>query len=595
MALMERYHLSEEEVDHLAATLDKELEVWGGHHDYSETASNDGLASLPEEDSDEDEPHPSAFELLANVLTSTRSTLGLVHIVDEGGADYSGNADCVENTQPATIFLTEIVEHDVQAHQKYSSTNDEASVHQAESTASLDDTYDGGCVAATSTSDQNSELNELLQLSSQVDLQIEAAIRDAAEHACIVEESHRLRRIHLEQRREVARSNLNAKIIQRWYSRRIFLRRVTVISIVTSMASDTVCSIFGMAATQCVEVIGRRITESTELGSPQIRDLVLRQTRQIVCRNDNIYRHVMVIRDYVQYRTHIFILYQRRLAYFVVYLTKRLTVETKNCQPMLGCSTRNDRRQLLQGKAIPYCFDRYFQSRTPPILRRAIVLHSMTRPILLPTSCHLVEDQNSGLQAERQAQSCNMVLRRALSIRIQRVCRGFIIRRRLDLVRQREYDYVDNELDTLLCENVRDVNLVNFHEEFDEEEDTWSPSRPIIEPLPDFTSSDKNDVGEADMSTTECEQHVYATSRSKQSEPERNINVPVSRRKPTKSAERGDDSPHTQTRKPTTKPSEGQIMKEWRVKDVRIAQAMIRKRSLMARKGSNGHALRSRR
>ena len=199
----------------------------------------------------------------------------------------------------------------------------------------------------------------------------------------------------------------------------------------------------------------------------------------------------------------------------------------------------------------------------------------------------VVEDQNSGLQAERQAQSCNMVLRRALSIRIQRVCRGFIIRRRLEVVRQREYDYVDNELDILLYENVRDVN---FHEEFDEEEDTWSPSRPIIEPLPDCTSSD-NDVGEADMSTTEYE--LNATSRSKQSEPERNI--PVSRRKPTKSAERGNDSPDTQTRKSITKPSEGQIMKEWRVKDVRIAQAMIRKRSLMARKGSNGQALRSRR
>ena len=585
---MERYLLSEEEVDQLAATLDKELEVWS--HDYSETTTNDLLASLPEDDSDEDETHPSAlFELLANVLTSTRSTLGLVHIVDEGGADYSGNAgDCVENTQPATIFLTEIVEHDAQA--SSSSTNDESSVYQVESTASLDDTSasDGGCVAATSTSDQNSELNELFQVSSQVDWQIEAAISDAAEHACVIEESHRLKRIHLEQRRDAARSNLNAKMIQRWYRRRIFLRRAAVVSIVTSMASDTVCIILGMAATQCVEVIGRRITESTELGSPQTH-LVLRQTRQITHKNDCIYRHVMVIRDYVQYRTHIFILYQRRLAYFVVYLTKRLTAETKNCQPLLGCSKTNDPRQLLQGKASlfgQYCFDRYFQSRTLPILRRAIVLHSITRP----TSCHLVEDQNSGLQAERQAQSCNMVLRRALSIRIQRVCRGFIIRRRLEKVRQREYDYVDNDLDILLCENVRDVN---FHEEFDEEEDTWSPSRPIIEPLPDFTSSDKNDVGEADMSTTECEQHVNATSRSKQSEPERNI--PVSRRKPTKSTGKGNDSPDTQTRKSITKPSEGQIMKEWRVKDVRIAQAMIRKRSLMARKGSNGHALRSRR
>ena len=135
---------------------------------------------------------------------------------------------------------------------------------------------------------------------------------------------------------------------------------------------------------------------------------------------------------------------------------------------------------------------------------------------------------------------------------------------------------------------------LNFHEECYEKKYTWSLSIPIIEPLPDYTSSD-NGVGEADMSTTECEQHVNATSRSKQSEPERDINIPVSRRKPTKSAERGNDSPHTQTRKSTTKPSEGQIMKEWRVKDVRIAQAMIRKRSLMARKGSNGHALRSRR
>ena len=360
-------------------------------HDYSETTTNDLQASLPEEDSDEDDINPSAFELLANVITSTRSTLGLAHVVDEGGADYSGNADRVENTQPATIFLTEVVEHDVQAHQQDSSTNDEVSVHQAESTASLDDTSDG-------TSDQNSELNELFQVSSQVDWQIEAAISDAAEHACVIEESHRLRRIHLEQRRDAARSNLNAKIMQRWYRRRIFLRRATIISIVTSMALDTVCSIFGMAATQCAEVIGRRISESTELGSPQIRDLVLRQTRQIVCRNDCIYRHVMVIRDYVQYRTHIFILYQR-LAYFVIYLTKRLTAETKNCQPMLGCSKIHDPRQLLQaGKASVFdCFDRYFQSRTPPILRRAIVLHSITRPLLLPTSCHLVvEDQKSG-------------------------------------------------------------------------------------------------------------------------------------------------------------------------------------------------------
>ncbi len=62
------------------------------------------------------------------------------------------------------------------------------------------------------------------------------------------------------------------------------------------------------------------------------------------------------------------------------------------------------------------------------------------------------------------------------AVKIQRIHRGFIIRKRLLAIRNRDFAYVDSELDSLLCADVTDLLL--FDDEIEGDSD-WSPLMPM--------------------------------------------------------------------------------------------------------------------
>lgn len=62
------------------------------------------------------------------------------------------------------------------------------------------------------------------------------------------------------------------------------------------------------------------------------------------------------------------------------------------------------------------------------------------------------------------------------AVRIQQIHRGFIIRKRLLAIRNRDFAYVDSELDSLLCADIAD--LLPFDDKIEGESD-WKPSMPI--------------------------------------------------------------------------------------------------------------------
>jgi hypothetical protein len=62
------------------------------------------------------------------------------------------------------------------------------------------------------------------------------------------------------------------------------------------------------------------------------------------------------------------------------------------------------------------------------------------------------------------------------AIKIQQIYRGFVIRKRLLAIRERDFAYVDSELDSLLCADLSDL-LPSFDET--EGEPYWSPSMQI--------------------------------------------------------------------------------------------------------------------
>jgi hypothetical protein len=135
------------------------------------------------------------------------------------------------------------------------------------------------------------------------------------------------------------------------------------------------------------------------------------------------------------------------------------------------------------------------------------------------------------------------------AVRIQQIHRGFIIRKRLLAIRNRDFAYVDSELDSLLCADIAD--LLPFDDKIEGESD-WKPSMPISL----YVNTNRVNIGPEHI----CEGSNDARSNQDMSLDTRK--VPFSERS-VRENENNDSGSNMHEKK---------VMSEWRIKDSRIAQ-----------------------
>jgi len=514
-SLLQIMMLSDIDIKNLEAELEKDLDERINQH---EDASNAQPSLLHELDSlresisnkDDDDNQLQSFEILANARSSISSfRRGASEIVqsindellesrnDAASNTYGQSEHTIQEekvhlpTQDDTIFsLTQIPS---------SATNDDV-VDQSESDSSSDCEKDD-CVADTATNDCCE--TELDQTSSAVDKSFEQAMIEANDQLCMIEEKHRMKRLILEQRKELLCRNRNAKRLQKWYQRINTRRRLLLASFVSSLTSNTVQSAVEVGLSQCSDVLESTVDCSNRpiiLRSSRV--LSIPQTRQMMNWNDLNCRQIVVIRDPSNYKVHIFIFYQRHLKHYVFHLRRRLTDEVVKTSSVLLLRYSDDS-----------------ETRFSQFTRQTLPIHNLgVQPLLLPNLSPplMIENGPTALDLTDKSSLClilcqmtqRVMTRRALhalqclkaTVQIQSIYRGFVVRRRLESIQCTAFDYIDSEIDDILGDNSKD--MLQFDEEaLGEEEVSWNPCKPYIEPTVNC-SIDETDMisstGEAD-------------------------------------------------------------------------------------------------
>ena len=429
-------------------------------------------------------------------------------------------------------------------------------------------------------------------MQSQVEALLEEAMLEANEHARTLEENHKIRRMQADKRRKSVYLNRSARVLQRWFRRTTYARKVFTASIMSNLASVAVESILNAALTQRVQLL---VT---------ITEVLLSSSEMI----DFNYRYIMVIQDLLQFRVYIFILYRSRMVYFVAYLTKSSDSMTRGLLLLVnGCSSLSivnsiDPRLILQYAMNDLSAD--LDRVSFPLLLTA---HSMDdsndlrNPADAMTRYHeLIKDETAeadSIQQDKIVQSCSnicQVIQKAISrqgfraihqwkasVQIQSMWRGFLIRSRLDSIRGKTFDYIDTELETIFCDDI----LYELSED-DVSDSNWQPSRPAIEWHVNVPLSDGRVKLEP---TNNQEEKKDITSPSVYRRDQNFEPQTVPHRKPSKRITIREDTTPTNLlpTQRSTQPRESK-MKEWRLKNLRIARHM-------KQRGSNGRALSSRR
>ena len=521
--------LSDIDIVNLEAELETDLATRIDQNDDAQSSLElDSLrVSLNADNDDEDDDNQlKNFSLLANARESIQSirqaSSELVQNINdellESRNDAASNTTTISDGQSEHTVQEEKVqlrptEEDTffSLTQIPSSTTNNDVVDQSESETSpdceIDDCDSDAATNDCCETDAAAEYHDqyLDQTSSAVDESFEQATTEANEQLRMIEEKHRMKRLILEQRKEhIRRRTTSVKRLQRWWQRINTRRQLLLASIISSLTSNTIQSAVKDGLSQCTMVLESTIECSIILRSS--RDLSIPQTRQMMNWDDLNCRHIMVIRDPINYKVHIFILYQRHLKHYAVCLRRRLT----------GRGTKDSSPTLLLGNRLYDLIPRQDDSETKfsQFTRQAlpIIYHEGIQPLLLPNlSPRLMLEDGPALDLTPLCLilckiSQRVMTRRALrtmqclkaAVRIQSIYRGFIVRRRVDSVHCSTFDYIDNELDNILGGNIS-KDMLQFDEE-DEEDSKWNPCRPYIEPTV-HCSNDDNDIRTSESDT----------------------------------------------------------------------------------------------
>ena len=354
-----------------------------------------------------------------------------------------------------------------------------------------------------------------------VDARLVVAIDNAKERTRVVEEQLRLRKLRLDEIQEKLQINRSIRLIQKWFRRKVFIRRASLcISIIRIICRGLIRRGFRAfcrwkASIQCQRVrrgfvIRRRLVSAQkQRSSSSMCKLIGRVFTRRGFRALHHWKATVVIQRI--YRG--FVIRMRLLS-----VRKHLS-SINMCELINRVLTRCDFRALYRWKVLSI-------RKHQAIIQMCLTLcRALSRRGFLT------------------------LYRWKAAVKIQRIHRGFIIRKRLLAIRNRDFAYVDSELDCLLCANIAD--LLPFDDKIEGESD-WKPSMPIS------LNVNTNHVNFGP-------EHICGGSndaRSNQDMPLDTRKVPFSERS-AKENENNDSGSNMHEKK---------VMSEWRIQDSRIAQ-----------------------
>lgn len=587
--------LSDIDVAQLKAELEKDLAARvNQQEDSSDVHPNlsDELNSLRESlhvdnDYDGDDQLPHSFSLLADaresICSMRQASSELVQNINdellESRNDAASNNHHIQGDKAEHNVQEEKEDSIFSLTQIPSTTTNNDVVDQSESDSSTNcERYDCDSDAATNDcceTDAAAEYHDqyLDQTSLVAGESFEQAMIEANDQLRMIEEKHRMKRLILEQRKEHIRRNRNAKRLQKWYQR-INTRRLLIASFVSSLTSNTVQSAVEVGLSQCLDDVLESTVDCSNrpiiLRSSRV--LSIPQTRQMINWNDLNCRHIIVVRDPTSYEVHIFVLYRRHLKHYIVHLTRRLTngVLTDTFGALLLSNRlydlipRQDDSEKFTRQALVGSQPLLVANLSPPrMLENCSTLNRLTPLCLCLVLCKI---------------SQRIITRRALralqclkaAVRIQSIYRGFIVRRRLGSIQCSTFDYIDNELDNILGDNSNDIPQFD-EEELGEEEVSWNPCKPYIEPTVNC-SIDETDMisstGEADtIPKLESEPLHRVVSSASRVQHDIESEDTISRRKATPKIVRRDNLKERKAEEPNIL-----TWQNMKVKDIRVAQ-----------------------
>ena len=335
----------------------------------------------------------------------------------------------------------------------------------------------------------------------------------------------RLRKLQLDRRRENVRLNRSVRKVQTWFRRAISARSAFLSWSIESTSYSAIQGVLEFAVHQCIEFYKMNSATDIPMASQACAstELSLRHTRNVLHIDQCNCQYIFVKRDTTEYRLHIFILCGRSIIYFVVYLTKRISAVRSNPLLTNNCSRIHIDPRKLQLMVRGFDSD-YFSFVFCCRESQTITFGNTNRP-LMPISNQTRFHYMNGprmLQAAldsdqvcQKAYSCSNASREAavkltqtikitvaryvfrrlnqwkFAVCLQRMCRGFIVRRRLVSIRSMDFYYVDSDLENMLGASI--VDLVNFDDT--ESFSDWNPCRPTISTPTQYLSSTNEIVG----------------------------------------------------------------------------------------------------
>ncbi len=349
-----------------------------------------------------------------------------------------------------------------------------------------------------------------------VDARLVVAIDNAKERTQVVENQLRLRKLRLDEIQEKLHINHSIRLIQKWFRRKVFIRRASIcISIIRIICRGLIrlgfCAFCRWKASiQCQRVCRGFFTRR--------RLLSAQKQRSIICMCKLISR-VLTRHGFCSlYRWEAAVDIQRIYRGYVIRM--RLLSVRKHLSSINMCELIN---RVLTHRG----FCALYRWKVLSIRKHQAIIH------MCLTFCRAL-----------WRRGFLTLYRWKAAVKIQRIHRGFIIRKRVLAIRNRDFAYIDIELDSLLCADI--TNLLPLFDDEIEGESDWSPSMPMSSNI--NTNRVNSGPDHIRKSSTEVNQNTQKD--------------PIGERS-ARGYENNDRGANMHEKK---------IMSEWRVKDSRVAR-----------------------
>ena len=354
-----------------------------------------------------------------------------------------------------------------------------------------------------------------------VDDRLVVATDNAKERTRVVEEQLRSRKLRLDEIQEKLQINRSIRLIQKWFLRKIFIRRASIcLGIIRIICRGLIRRGFRAfcrwkASIQCQRVCRGFVIRRRLLSAQKQRSSIS------MCK---LISRVFTRRGFLAlYHLKAAVVIQRIYRRFVIRM--RLLSVRKHLSSINMCELIN--------RVLTHCdFRALHRWKVLSIRKHQAIIH------MCLTLCRALSRRGF-----------LTLYRWNAAVRIQHIHRGFIIRKRLLAIRNRDFAYVDSELDSLLCADIAD--LLPFDDKIEGESD-WKPSMPISL----YVNTNRVNIGP---------EHICEGSNDAHS----NQDMPLDTRKVLFSERSARENENNDS---GSNMHEKKVMSEWRIKDSKIAQ-----------------------